>query len=91
MISKFLIQPLPERLDIKEVSLESVPASPSSPQDPVCVMDRLNKAIADGNHKEAAQLAKEVSKSQISAQLNAGASARKQSKSEKIRSGSRAD
>ena len=54
-------------------------------------MDRLNKAIADGNHKEAAQLAKEVSKSQISAQLNAGASARKQSKSEKIRSGSRAD
>jgi hypothetical protein len=49
-------------------------------------MDRLNKAIAEGNLKEAAVLAKEVSKSDISAQLNSGSS-RKLSKSEKIRSG----
>jgi hypothetical protein len=51
-------------------------------------MDLLNKAIAEGKHKEAAQLAKEVSKSEISAKLTSGPSAslKKLSKSEKIRS-----
>ena len=72
--------------EIKDASLEINPATPNSPQDPVSIMDRLNKAIADGNHKEAAQLAKEVSKSDISAQLNSGVTCRKLSKSEKIRS-----
>ena len=77
-----------ERLDIKDATQESVPASPSSPQEPVAVMDLLNKAIAEGKHKEAAQLAKEVSKSEISAKLTSGPSAslKKLSKSEKIRS-----
>lgn len=75
-------------------SASSIPTLPSSPKEPVGVMDLLNKAIAEGKHAEAAQLAKEVSKSQISAKLVGSAttttatatSPRKLSKSEKIRS-----
>ena len=60
----------------------------SSPKEIVGVMDLLDKAIAEGKHAEAAQLAKEVSKSQISAKLVGSTSTgqRKLSKSEKIRS-----
>ena len=64
------------------------PTSPSSPPaEPVGLMDLLNKAIAEGNHKEAAQLAKEVSKSQISAKVtNPRAKSNSKTETKKIRS-----
>ena len=45
------------------------PAEKTSPNGVGDIMGRLEQAIASGNHKEAALLAKEVSKLQISTKL----------------------
>ena len=56
------VQPrLPVRRDSRE--------QPHTQRSPKNIMERLEDAIARGNHKEAARLAKEVSKLHITAKL----------------------
>lgn len=53
-------------------------------EEPLDIMGRLEAAIASGNHKEAAMLAKEVSKLQISNKLSLKEIAEKKSNNKKV-------